>query len=134
MQRGDAQVSVTDWATSLLAECGDIATLLDEAHGRSAYREAWHQQRDRVADPELTPSARILATMREETVPFFRFAMNRSIAHRDEFLAQPMDKAMRARFEQSARQSLADQRVIEANDTVDFDSFLASYLQLPENP
>ena len=131
---GDQQISITEWATSLLAECGDIASLLDEAHAGSAYREAWHQQRDRVADPELTPSARILAAMRDNSVPFFRFAMNRSIAHRDQFLAEPMDQGMRARFEQLAQQSLTDQRVIEANDVLDFDSFLASYLKLPENP
>lgn len=134
LKQGDDPVSIADWATHLLAECGDIAALLDEAHGGSAYRESWHQQRDRVADPELTPSAQILAAMREEAVPFFRFAMNRSLAHRNEFLASPMDPPMRKRFEQLARQSLADQKTIEANDVVDFDSFLTSYLQLPENP
>ena len=134
LMRSDQQISITEWATSLLDECGDIASLLDEAHAGSAYREAWHQQRDRVADPALTPSARILAAMREKDVPFFRFAMDRSIAHRDQFLAEPMDQGMRTRFEQLAQQSLTDQLVIEANDVLDFDSFLASYLKLPENP
>lgn len=132
LARDGTNDTVVHWATELLDDCADIAELLDSAHGGGAYRDAWQAQRARVNDPELTPSARMLAEMREQQIPFFRFAMNRSRAHRDAFLARPLDPALARRFEDLAERSIADQRRIEAADTVDFETFLATYLTPPE--
>ena len=42
-----------------------IAALLDQAHGGDAYQTALHLQQRKVDDPAQTPSARVLAELRE---------------------------------------------------------------------
>ena len=70
--------------------------------------------------------------MREEQVPFFRFAMNCSVEHKDAFRAQPIGSAVAETFDALTSQSVADQQRIEDADDLDFDTFLANYLSLPK--
>jgi glutamate--cysteine ligase len=116
----------------LLDECRPIASLLDGASGRGNYTATWSEQRARVLDPSLTPSARILDAMRSEGLPFFRFAMNRSIENKAWFDATPLSADAFADYTRRAERSLRDQAALEAADTADFDTYLAKYLRLPE--
>jgi glutamate--cysteine ligase len=132
LDRGGRRVALRDWALELIDECQPIAALLDAATGETTYSAAWAEQRARVLDPALTPSAQILDTMRKEQLPFFRFAMNRSLAHKAFYAANPLPPAAAADYARRAASSLAEQAAIEAADDVDFDSYLAKYLRLPE--
>ena len=118
-------------AGAILEQCASVAELLDEAQGTDLHAKALREQRERLANPERTPSARVLAAMRKEKASFFRFALNRSIAHRRHFKAFPPSGSQLARHRAAAQRSLADQAAIEARDQVEFDAFLESYLQLP---
>jgi glutamate--cysteine ligase len=81
-----------------------------------------------VDDPSLTPSARMLDIMSTQGIPFFRFAMNQSIAHKGYFDEHPLLPDQLAEYEALARASLEEQARLEADDDVDFDTFLARYL------
>jgi len=131
LARGGQEIELTTWAQKLLHECGPIADLLDRTHGGTAYRAALTEQATRVEDPETTPSARILATMRKARIPFFRFAMNQSIQHKGYFDANPLDADKVERFEELAAQSFADLRAIEAADSESLDEFLEHYMAPP---
>lgn len=130
----DQTISRTQWGEQILDQCVAIADLLDRNESESPYRTATQAQRAKLADPGLTPSAQILATMREQNVPFFRFSMDQGFAHRAHFAALPLDNAERQRFQQEVAVSLADQAAIEAADELDFDSFLEQYLAIPATP
>lgn len=119
------------WAAAILNQCQAVAELLDCAHGGELYGYALEQQRARVDNPDLTPSARILATMASQKIPFFRFAMNQSIAHKGYFGDHPLARRELAEHQARSARSLIDQQAIEASDTVDFDTFLESYLSVP---
>jgi glutamate--cysteine ligase len=132
LDRHGRRVEMRDWALELIDQCRPIAELLDAATGKDVYSATWAEQRARVLDPSRTPSARILETMRNEGLPFFRFAMNRSIAHKAWYAANPLSPEAAAEYTRRAEQSLAEQAAIEAADELDFDGYLAKYLRLPE--
>jgi len=132
-ERNEA-LSPAQWGQLLLSECEVIADLLDNNQAGTPYRRATEAQRVKLEDPALTPSAQILAAMRERGVPFFRFSMDQGFAHRTHFAALPLNDAERQRFEQEVADSVAAQAAIEAADELDFDSFLQQYLTIPEAP
>jgi glutamate--cysteine ligase len=118
------------WARSILTGCRPLAELLDCANGGDAHVAAWQRQAERVADPEATPSAAVLATMQRQSIPYFRFAMDASLAHKRDFDGRPLSPAELERHHALAARSLADQHAIEAADEVDFPTFLEDYLDL----
>ncbi len=118
-------------ARAILGQCALVAELLDRAHGTGLYTDAVEQQRARTQNSSLTPSARILDVMAGQKAPFFRFALNQSIAHKGYFDEHPPTRRELARQQALAQRSFADQATIEARDKVGFDSFLESYLKPP---
>ena len=115
----------TEWAAEILDGCAEVAGAIDDVTGNDLARYAVELQRRKVADPERTPSARILATMRLRRMPFYRFAMNQSVAHQGYFDEHPMRSARAAMFEALTERSVADQARMEANDTETFDAYVA---------
>jgi len=121
-------VTRSAWSREILEGCRPLAELLDRAHGSGDYTRAWEAQRRKVEDPGLTPSARMLEVMSGQGIPFFRFAMNQSVAHKGYFERHPLPPDQLAAYEAEARNSLAAQARIEAGDDVPFDTFLERYL------
>ena len=80
-----------------------------------------------IADPDRTPSARILADMREHGEGYFDFASRLSQQHRNHFLALPRDPERFYAIETSVIKSVRDQEKLEAADTLSFDEFLQDY-------
>lgn len=130
LARTSGTITREAWSREILDGCRPLAELLDRAHGSSDYTHAWEEQRQKVDAPELTPSARILDTMSCQSIPFFRFAMNQSIAHKGFFQEHPLLPDELARHEAVAQASLAEQKAMESADDVDFDTFLARYLAI----
>jgi glutamate--cysteine ligase len=134
-RRGDLEltscsgnVSREAWSREILDGCRALAELLDRAEGTTGYTDAWEEQRQKVEQPGLTPSARMLDLMSGQGIPFFRFAMNQSAAHKAYFKARPLPPDQQAAYQARARESLAAQARIEADDDVPFETFLERYL------
>ncbi|APZ44289.1 glutamate--cysteine ligase [Acidihalobacter ferrooxydans] len=115
-----------EWAHEILDALQPFCDVLDADAG-TAYRDALAQQREKVRDPEATPSARMLAEMRARGEGFHAFACRQSLAHRDAFLRRPLAQDRYAFFENIARESLQRQQSLETSDTGDFDAYLAAY-------
>ena len=125
--RNGEAVSLQDWANELLEQIGQISTLLDQSHGSDTHVQALAAQRAKVADPALTPSAQVLASLKANNETFAQFSFRQSQAHADYFRSQPLSDEQRAAFEESVQQSLADQAATEAEQSGDFDTFVAAY-------
>ena len=117
-----------EWGEHLLDNMAACASLLDQAHQTSAYSDSLEQQRAKLRDPALTPSARVLAAIEEQGDSFFRFAMAQSQRHRDHFASRPLEQAEQQAFMAMASQSLADQQAMEQADAIDFDTYVERYL------
>ena len=120
---------MVDWARELLDAMQGVCELLDHGEASRPYMAALEQQRAKIDDVERTPSARLLADMRQSGETFFELAQRMSKLHKDYFLGlYPPNERRLAEFAAAAEESRQAQARIEATDTVDFDSYLADYL------
>jgi glutamate--cysteine ligase len=125
LERDRRSVALMQWADDLLAAMEPVVELLDGPEGR--YRHSWIEQREKVRDSALTPSARILAEMNARGETFVEFARRLSEEHRQHFTRRELGEEPRALFGRLARESLQRQYSLEEGDVKDFDEFLADY-------
>ena len=128
----DNTLNIRSWAEQLLNDCMTIAEVMDSAEGGDLHQTAVKAQQHKVANADATPSARSLAQMSEEQIPFFRFVMNQAIAIKQGFAEAPLSREVRAAMEEEAQASLERQVEAEREDTRAFPEFLSEYLALPE--
>ncbi len=126
LNRDGTAIELRRWARDLLDAMGPIAALLDCACAGPRTRSLALQQA-KVRDPDLTPSARMLAAMRAEGLGFADFAWRLSLAHREELAARPLSPERETLFADLAAESIRRRQEIEAADDLDFDHFLARY-------
>ncbi len=118
-------ISLQDWGLEICEQMKPVCELLDDTD--SLYSQALATQITKLQDPELTPSARILADLREKELPFFVFAEQLSRQHRDYFLGLPPNAKQQAFFLEAAAQSRKDQKSREESDTMSFEAYLETY-------
>jgi glutamate--cysteine ligase len=127
LQRNGQTLTLQQWAGELCEAMQPFATALDDGEEGTPYQDALQAQLKAVADPEQTCSARVLNEMRENGEGYFHFAQRMSLQHQRYFLGLQEDAARSAQFVEDVTRSLADQRAVEAADTLSFDDFLAWY-------
>ncbi|MEI7294063.1 glutamate--cysteine ligase [Paraburkholderia tropica] len=127
LARDGQPVAMQDWAAELFAKIEQAATLLDAAKGGDEHARSLAAQRAKLADASLTPSARVLQTMREQQQSFLQFALAQSERHAAHFLSRPLDAQVTAQFEALARESLDQQAKLEREEIGSFDAFVAAY-------
>lgn len=127
LQRDDKEVPLRLFATEILSEMLELASAMDDLDHHRHFRAAIEVQLPRVADVSLTPSARILRTLRDEKISFNEFALDLSRRHAIHWRSDQLGSAKAAEFRQLAETSLQRQAEIEASDRIDFDSFLEAY-------
>ena len=129
LRLGNRQVGMRAWARRLLDECGPIAGALDAACGGDGHQEALEAARHAVSAPDTLPSARVITEIRDVHGGSYRaFALAWSRVHRNAFRSEPLSPSAATRLEQLARDTLAKQHRMEAEDTLSFESFRQRYL------
>jgi len=131
LRRGDEKISLQDWATELINRMKAVASLLDRANYCENYFSSVKSQFASVFDPDLTPSARMLAEMREFDVGFFHHAQRMSSHHARYYRTHPLSDKVIRQFEEMTAESLQRQQQIEAEDTVSFEQYLNDYFAQP---
>jgi glutamate--cysteine ligase len=130
LNRDGQRAPMHAWAAELLDSMQGICELLDHGEPQRPYTAALEQQRAKLDDVERTPSARMLAEMRQTGETFFELALRMSNLHKDYFLdLYPPNERRLGEFAAAATQSHEEQHRIEAADTLDFDQYLAQYLR-----
>lgn len=115
-----------DWGRGLMDRVAGVAAALDAGRDEG-YRAAADEGRRALDDPERTPSARLLATLRAEGAGFFEYVLDVAERHRGYFLALGVDPAERERLETLAARSLAETEALEAERSESFEQYLARY-------
>jgi glutamate--cysteine ligase len=130
LENNNEKTGLQEWGKTILGQCEPLAAALDAAHGGgSAYREALAEAGGRLADPDTTPSARVLHAMaRNHDNSFLRFVLIESTLHKGTLKARELSREVRDRFARLAAESLDQQREVEAADKVDFETFRREYL------
>ena len=128
LTRDGAAISMRDWADELFERIETAARALDALRGGDAHMRAVAAQRVKLADPEATPSARVLRTMRERGQSFLAFGLAQSEAHAAYFRARPLDAQALQDARALAEKSLSEQAQLERRDAPgSFDDFVNDY-------
>jgi glutamate--cysteine ligase len=127
LMRAGQAISLVDWACELLDNLAAVAAVLDRDRGGDSYSASVALQRTKIADPEQTPSAKVLAEMRDSGEAFFYFAQRRSESTQAWYGERKISPERLTQMAAEAEQSLAQQASIEASDDQSFDAYLANY-------
>ncbi|MGD8635433.1 MAG: glutamate--cysteine ligase, partial [Gammaproteobacteria bacterium] len=128
---GGRSRTVRQWGMEIVEALRPVCRLLDADQPEPSYQASLDLQMEKLADPSLTPSARLLDTMSEREVSFFEFARDLSEDYRSYFLQLPQLPAERVgRFETEVVASHERQREIEEADDIPFEEFLGKYYAL----
>ena len=127
LSRDAAPCSLKEWGLELCGMMKGICELLDQSHEKSPYIEALNQQIEKIKNPDLTPSAKMLKEMKDNDEAFYHFARRMSQQHYEYFGGIELDSERKEFFIKQAKISIEQQREIERQDTVSFDEYLEQY-------
>lgn len=134
LDREGQPVGLTRWGHELLDQIAPYAALFDSALGGSAYAEALDAQRAKLDQPDATPSARLLDSLKRSGLSFHDYSLQQSRQHAETLRAQALPPDLAAAYEQAAAQSAIEQQRIEESDTVDFATYVARYHEALKAP
>lgn len=127
LSRQGQAISLQDWSRELLEKITPVAALLDAQRGDDSHARTLQVQREKLHNPELTPSAKVLAAIRAANNSFTQFALQQSKVLADGFRAHPPAADQLALYTKMAEQSLAEQAAMESSQTGSFDQFIHDY-------
>ncbi|MEW7973308.1 MAG: glutamate--cysteine ligase [Candidatus Thiodiazotropha endolucinida] len=135
LQRNGEKVALRSWGLEICDAMLPLCEMLEAGMPGNPYSESLMIQRYRLQDADLTPSARMLAEMRDKGESFFQFAQRMSKQHQHTFMQQEHSSQDQLLLGQEAADSWQRQRELEASDRVSFDLFLEDYFaqQLDED-
>jgi glutamate--cysteine ligase len=125
--RHGADIHFKEWADEICSNMQGICEQLDGDDSAKPYSSVLARQREVIADPELTPSARMLADMRANGEGFFHFAKRMSQQHRAYFAELQLSQERQQLFAEEVTNSIQQQSAMESADQIDFDLFLSNY-------
>ncbi|MGE4241128.1 glutamate--cysteine ligase [Ramlibacter sp.] len=129
LERDGGEVGLTDWGAEIVAACKPIAAQLDAAHATTDYSDAVRAAEALLSDPDMLPSARVLAAMaKDHENGFTSFVLDQSQRSKATLLKLPYPAAVQTRLEAAAKQSIEEQAAIEAVDNVPFEAFRQQYV------
>ena len=129
LEREGREVALAQWGGELLSQFVPIAARLDEVHGSTDYTDALRAAQSLMDDPDLLPSARLLAVMKADHADSFTaFTSAQSLQTKAKLLALPFPASLQSKFEQLSAQSAQEQKSIEAADTMPFEAFRQQYV------
>ena len=127
LTRNGEEVALQAWAGELIERIRPVASLLDEQHNEGhVHAASLAAQQAKIANPALTPSARVLEEVRA-IGSSAAFGLRQSELHAAYFRESALMPAEEGMFAEMAAVSLAEQAVIEEEQAGSFDDFVNAY-------
>lgn len=127
LHRCNDNIKLKDWGLEVCNEMEALCHILDADDPTKPYSSSLNHQINKFNDASLTPSARILNIMKDDGLPFFKFALKKSQEHQIYYSQQQLSAEQQRFFDKAAEQSHKDQQQIESADTLSFDDYLKEY-------
>ncbi len=127
LRRHGEFVGLREWGEALFADMQPIAEILDVSVNTRHFSDALDYHRAMIDDPDKTPSAIMLAEMREKGEGFYAFANRMSQMHKRYFDMAPLSSERQHFFQQAVDESHRKQEQIEAGDNMSFAEFMRAY-------
>ncbi len=132
LQNGDHAVSIPEWGSEILNAMRPIAEAMDCEKHRPHYVSILEREVDVIQNPSLTPSARIMATLKGEAtgkpMTYHQFITDLSLKHARESRDIGLTSAELEKVKHDAKASLDKERaLVESSTSVSFEDYLHSY-------
>lgn len=124
LSREGHAVLLRDWAKQLVAEMQPLAELLDNVNRCKDYTQALAGEMEKILEPDLTFSGRILNILQEQKLDNGELAISLAEQHKQTLMDASYTVHSEEFFKQQAELSQQARAQIEANDKVDFDTFM----------
>ncbi len=118
--------SVQERAEFLMAQIEPCAALMDRAYADESHSAALEVQRQKVGNPELTPSGMVMKQVLDGA-EFLDLVQDQARKHSRAALETGLDPVVRETLETQAKASITAQKEWEANDELSFEEFLDAY-------
>ncbi|MCP3851486.1 MAG: glutamate--cysteine ligase [Gammaproteobacteria bacterium] len=119
--------SLKSWAMEIMQEMVAICELLDADDPSKPYSSSLKKQTERVAHPDMTPSARMLDDMRQDRESFHGFASRMSRQHFHYYKNLELAPEQEQFYKDEAKKSVTEQELIENSDRGSFEEYLETY-------
>lgn len=116
-----------EWGLELIELITIYAQELDLSYNTTRYSEAITQQKNKLLNPELTPSAKVLAALKASGDGFNNWTKNLSIKASEGLRQDHLHSEDEARFQALSQESLAKQKEIEASDSISFAEYVEQF-------
>jgi len=118
-------VPLQNCGEQLLNSMLSLAKVLDIAKDDQRYQHTLKEQLTKVLQPELSPSAQVLSTMKQESLSWLDFAGELSKKHKEILTKQV--QVNKEQFVSSVQKSFADANKIKSQDKLSFEQFMQDY-------
>lgn len=135
---GDA--SLKQVGLSLIDQVERVAAIFDDAHAQAnessvennesdtLFQSAIDEQRDKLNQPELTPSANILSIMQAESLSWLEIVGELSLKHQKVAQNLCSDASITEKYSKMASESFLKEQQLKASDLSSFSEFMTQYL------
>jgi glutamate--cysteine ligase len=120
-------IGLSTWALQMFSEMQEVALVLDHANSTTDYSVALELERQKIIDPSLTPSAKILERLVSQQSDNGSFGLALAEDYKQQLIDSDYEFMNADLLAEHARLSIDKQRIIEQQDNVSFDDFLSSY-------
>ena len=126
----EQSVGLSAWALQLFSEMQEVALVLDKANGTTHYKAALQLEKQKILDPSLTPSARILERLISEQCDNGSLGLALAEDYKQQLIGSDYEFMNANELAKHASLSIQKQSVIEQQDNISFDDFLSSYFSV----
>ena len=127
LHRDNENIGLKTWGLEICEQMKPLCQLLDADNTSKPYTNALEKQVEKFKDAEQTPSAKVLAAMKREHLPFFKFSMQKAEQHHQFFSDEAFNTTELQCFEDASVKSHLEQLELEKNNSLNFSDFLQQY-------
>ncbi|GAB1269683.1 glutamate--cysteine ligase [Aurantivibrio infirmus] len=126
---GNKELNFSECSREVMEELTTVAELMDSTFSTNDYSQTINRQREKLSDPELTPSANIIADMKKDNLSYFEFNMRRTLANEKYFRSNPLSEELIQHYKNLSAQSLAEHESLEVDQDISFEEYRKKFYQ-----
>jgi glutamate--cysteine ligase len=120
-------IGLSDWALQLFSDMKEVSLVLDQANNSTHYSVALELEKQKILDPSLTPSAKILQRLINDQSDNGVLGLALAEDYKQQLIDSDYQFMDAEELAEHAKLSIERERIIEQQDHISFDDFLSSY-------
>jgi glutamate--cysteine ligase len=123
-------IGLSAWALQLFSDMQEVALVLDQANDTTHYSTALQLEKQKILEPSLTPSAKILQRLISQQCDNGALGLALAEDYKQQLIDSDYQFMNADELTEHAELSINKQRIIEQQDNISFDDFLSSYFSV----